>query len=374
MAGPLTGLRIVELGGIGPTPFCGMMLADHGAEVVRIDRPGTKPDPRDPLMRSRLHLGVDLKSSDGVALVRALAGRCDGVIEGFRPGVADRLGLGPDVLLSNNPKLVYGRMTGWGQTGPLADTAGHDINYIALSGILHTVGTADGGPVPPVNYLGDFGGGAMILAFGMVSALLAVQRGGDGDIIDCAMTDGSALLAAMTRHFTDIGWFQDRPGVNPLDGGAHFYNVYECADGRHIAVGAIEPGFYRDLLTQLGLADDPAFRAQMKPQDWPALKARLAALFKTKTRQAWCDLLEGSDACFAPVLSLAEAPEHPHNRARETFVAVGDALQPAPAPRYTHQRLAAPRPGAQDGAEALLEALGYGAEQVAALREAGVLR
>jgi alpha-methylacyl-CoA racemase len=252
MAGPLAGIRIVEFAGIGPGPFCGMMLADHGAEVIRIERPGGRLDPRDPLSRNRRSIALDTKSANGLAVAKALCARADGLIEGYRPGVMERLGLGPDMLLAANPKLVYGRMTGWGQHGPYAQAAGHDINYIALSGVLHTVGREGERPVPPVNYVGDFGGGAMMLAFGMVSAILGVRMGGPGQVIDCAMTDGSALLAGMSWYFHAIGQNADRAGVNMLDGGAHFYDTYVCADGRFISIGSIEPQFYALLRQAVG--------------------------------------------------------------------------------------------------------------------------
>ncbi|HYN46298.1 MAG TPA: CaiB/BaiF CoA-transferase family protein, partial [Allosphingosinicella sp.] len=343
MMGPLAGIRILEMAGLGPAPFCGMMLADHGAEVIRIEREGGWKLPGDPLARSRRTVTVDLKRAEGIALVRDLAKSCDGLIEGYRPGVMERLGLGPDVLLADNPKLVYGRMTGWGQSGPLADAAGHDINYIALSGTLHTVGR-DGRPSPPVNYVGDFGGGGMMLAFGMVSALLAVRNGGSGQVIDCAMTDGSALLASLTWGLYAKSLWEDRPGVNRIDSGAPYYDTYETSDGKWVAIGALEPQFYALLQDKLGL--DQA-------QDDPALKDRLAALFGTRTRDQWCALLEGSDACFAPVLSLAEAPAHPHNRARGTFIDVDGVTQPAPAPRYSETGTGMPTPPREDS-DALL--------------------
>lgn len=375
MAGPLDGVRIIELGGLGPAPFCGMMLADHGAEVIRVDRPGAALDPRDPLNRSRRSILIDMKRPEGVAIVRDLARSAHGLIEGFRPGVTERLGLGPEALRADNPALVYGRMTGWGQHGPLSQAAGHDINYIALSGVLHTVGRAGERPTPPVNYVGDYGGGGMMLAFAMVSALLAVRMGGTGDVIDCAMTDGSALLSSTVWYGMAAGFWRDRPGVNLIDGGAHFYDVYECADGRHVAFGAIEPQFYAQWRERLGLADDPAFDAIMDPDAWPALKARVAAVVRTRTRDEWCAVMEGADACFAPVLSLAEAPAHPHNAARETFVQVGDHTQPAPAPRYAERSLETPRApqGAGGDTTALLAALGHDPETIASLRESGVV-
>ena len=375
MAGPLSGIRIVEFAGIGPGPFAAMMLADHGAEVVRIDRPGARLDPRDPLLRNRRSIALDLKSGEGVAAARALCRGGDGLIEGFRPGVMERLGLGPDTLLGDNPRLVYGRMTGWGQTGPWAQAAGHDINYIALSGVLHTIGRAGERPVPPVNYVGDFGGGAMMLAFGMASALLGVARGAPGQVIDAAMTDGSALLAAMSWYFLAAGINRDSPGSNMLDGAAHFYDTYACADGKWIAIGAIEPQFYALLLDRAGLASDPDFAAQHDRAAWPALKAKLAAVFAARTRDEWCALMDASDVCFAPVLAMGEAPAHPHNAARETFIELGGAVQPAPAPRYSATPNDPPRAAPACGADgdALLGEAGYDAAAIAALRESGTL-
>jgi alpha-methylacyl-CoA racemase len=356
MAGPLAGIRIVEFAGIGPAPFAAMMLADQGAEVIRIDRPGATLDPKDPALRSRRSVTLDIKSAEGAAQARELCKTADGLIEGFRPGVMERLGLGPEVLLADNPKLVYGRMTGWGQDGPLAQAAGHDINYIALSGVLSTVGRAGEKPVPPINYAGDFGGGGMLLAFGMAAALVAVKNGGPGQVVDAAMTEGSSLLAGMLRWLGATGRWRDARGVNLLDGGAPFYDTYETADDEYVAIGAIEPHFYALLLEKLGLQDDPEFRAQLNPAGWPALKDRLAAIFRTKTRDEWCALMEGTDICFAPVLSLAEAPEHPHNLARGAFVEVGGMVQPAPAPRFSATPSDPPRPPGEAGAdnEALL--------------------
>jgi alpha-methylacyl-CoA racemase len=335
MAGPLNGLRIIELAGIGPGPFAAMMLADHGAEVIRVDRPGARVDSRDPLLRSRRLIGVDLKSPEGKAKVRELVKTADGLIEGFRPGVTERLGLGPDVLLADNPKLVYGRMTGWGQTGPYAHAAGHDINYIALAGALHAYGRAGEKPTPPINMVGDFGGGGMMLAFGMVSALLHAQKTGQGQVIDTAMTDGAAVLMSMIWGFRANGIWRDERGVNMLDTGAHFYDTYETADGKFISIGSIEPQFYAELRRLAGLTEDKDFDAQMLMPEWPRLKEKLTALFKTKSRDAWCALMEMTDVCFAPVLSMSEAPSHPHNAARGTFIEVDGVMQPAPAPRYS---------------------------------------
>ena len=330
MSGALKGIKIVEFAGLGPGPFCAMMLADHGAEIIRIDRAGGQTRRNDPTLRSRKSIALNLKDPKSVEIAKKLVASADGIIEGLRPGVMEKLGLGPDDLLAVNPKLIYGRMTGWGQTGPYAPVAGHDINYVALSGILHTVGQKGEKPVPPVNYLGDFGGGGMMLAFGMVSALLAVKNGAPGQVIDCAMTDGSAtLMAAIWGLYAD-GLWRDERGVNILDGGAHFYDTYETQDGKYVSIGSIEPKFYNLLLEKTGLTEDPEFKAQRDITKWPELSARLTEIFKTKTREQWCDIMEGTDLCFAPVLSMGEAPHHPHNKARETFIEVEGKIQPAP--------------------------------------------
>jgi alpha-methylacyl-CoA racemase len=330
MAGTLAGLTIVEMAGIGPAPFAGMMLADHGARVIRVERedqPPVIPPQFDILARSRAEtIRLDLKSKAGAARVRELAHGADGLIEGFRPGVMERLGLGPDLLLQDNPRLVYGRMTGWGQEGPLAQAAGHDINYIALAGALHTYGRAGEAPVPPANAVGDFGGGGMLLAFGMLAGILSARATGKGQVIDCAMVDGAALLSALTWSLKAAGMWKDERGTNLLDTGAAYYDVYACADGRHVSVGALEPHFFALLKEKLGLAS---------AQHDPALRGELAALFRTAPRDHWTRLLEGSDACFAPVLSLAEAPAHPHNLSRGTFQSPNGYPEPAPAPRFS---------------------------------------
>jgi alpha-methylacyl-CoA racemase len=373
MAGPLAGLRIIEMAGIGPGPFAGMMLADHGAEVIRIDRPRGMPEPV--LGRSRKSIVVDVKSPEGVEVIRRLAGGADGLLEGLRPGVMERLGLGPDLLLADNPRLVYGRMTGWGQFGPYAQSAGHDINYIALAGALHAYGRAGEKPTPPINMVGDFGGGGMMLAFGMVAAMLSAAKTGKGQVIDAAMTDGSAVLMAMIWGFLGSGAWRDERGVNLLDTGAHFYDTYECADARFVSIGSIEPQFYAELRARAGLADDPEFDAQMNPAQWPRLKEKLTIMFKTRTRDEWCAIMEMTDVCFAPVLSMSEAPSHPHNAARATFVDVGGMTHPAPAPRYSvtvnDVPLRSPRPGADT--DELLAAAGYAPADVARLREAGAV-
>jgi alpha-methylacyl-CoA racemase len=375
MAGPLSGIRIIEFVGIGPAPFCGMMLADQGANVIRIDRPGAQTHPADALARNRQSICINMKSAEGIAVARELCRTADGIIEGFRPGVMERLGLGPDVLIGDNPKLVYGRMTGWGQDGPYAQAAGHDINYIALSGVLHTIGRAGERPVPPVNYLGDFGGGGMLLAFGMVSAILSAKATGTGQVIDCAMTEGSSLLAAMTWSFKNMGMWQDAAGSNLLDGAAHFYDTYVCADGKYIAIGSIEPQFYALLLQTLGLDPAGEFAAQHDRSAWPALKAKMTEIFAQHPRDYWCTVMEGTDICFAPVLSLEEAPQHPHNAARQAFVDVGGHTQPTPAPRFSGTPSALPQPATRPGADcdAILTSLGHDAASIAALRVAGAI-
>jgi alpha-methylacyl-CoA racemase len=367
----LTGLKIIEIAGIGPAPFAGMMLADHGADVIRVDRPGASamlPAGRDILLRSRKHVAIDLKSPDGIAVLRDLARGADGLIEGFRPGVMERLGVGPEVLLADNPKLVFGRMTGWGQEGPMAARAGHDIDYIALAGALHAFGRAGEKPVPPVNMVGDFGGGGMLLAFGMLAGLLSAARTGQGQVIDCAMVDGAALLMSMVWSFFGAGFWRDERGVNLLDTGAPFYDTYETADGKYLAVGALEPQFFAQLREVAGL-DDALFESQMDFSAWPAMKARLAEIFRTRTRDAWCAAFDGTDACVAPVLSLREAPLHPHNAARATFVEAGGMTQPAPAPRMAGTPAAHPRmAGEGTDTDAVLASLGYDAERIARLR------
>ncbi|WP_022680315.1 CaiB/BaiF CoA transferase family protein [Sandarakinorhabdus limnophila] len=374
MAGPLQGIRIIELAGIGPGPFAGMMLADHGAEVIRVDRPGARIDARDPLLRGRRVIGVDLKSDEGRALVLDLVKSADALFEGFRPGVTERLGLGPAECHAVNSKLVYGRMTGWGQFGPYANAAGHDINYIALAGALHAYGRAGEKPTPPINMVGDFGGGGMMLAFGMVSALLHAKTTGQGQVIDCAMTDGAAALMAMIWGFRANGIWKDERGVNLLDTGAHMYDTYECADGKWISIGSLEPQFYALLLEKTGLKDDADFAAQMNSAQWPALKERLTALFKTRSRDDWCADMEMTDVCFAPVLSMSEAPHHPHNAARGTFVEADGVMQPAPAPRYSATVSDAPRMTKMADTDAILAELGYDSGKVEALKAAGTVK
>lgn len=343
MPGPLAGIRVIEMVGLGPCPFAAMMLADMGAEVIRIDRksaPGAaSPFPIlgtrfDVMARGRRSLALDLKHPQARDVVLRLCEQADIIIEGFRPGVMERLGLGPDACQARNAALVYGRITGWGQHGPLAQAAGHDINYIAVTGMLHAMGRAGEPPAPPLNLVGDFGGGAMMLAFGVVCAVLEARKSGKGQVVDAAMTDGAALLGAMMYGFRAHGDWRDARGANMLDGGAHFYDTYACADGKFVSIGAIEPQFYALLLKLTG-ADDPAFNAQMDAARWPELTDKFGALFATRTRDEWSALLEGTDACFAPVLDMGEAPAHPHNQARGTFVDVDGVVQPAPAPRFS---------------------------------------
>ena len=332
--GPLTGLKIVEFAGIGPGPFCGMLLSDLGADVVRIDRIGARGGAKtDVTARGRRSVALDLKDPAAVETALALMDKADAVFEGFRPGVMERLGLGPDVALKRNPKLVYGRMTGWGQFGPYAQAAGHDINYISIVGALHAIGTAEK-PVPPLNLVGDFGGGAPYLAFGLLAGVIHARASGQGQVIDCAMTDGAASLMAMFYGMSAAGGWSDQRKSNLLDGGAQFYDTYECSCGRFISLGSIEPQFYALLLEKAQL-EDPAFKAQMDRSAWPDLKTKLAAAIKTKSRDEWCAIMDATDVCFAPVLSLAEAPSHPHNAARKTFVDVEGVMQPAPAPRFS---------------------------------------
>ena len=364
---PLHGIRIVELAGIGPCPFAGMMLADHGAEVIRIDRSGhNAADAKDPLLRNRKSIALDLKQPEAITAVKRIVATADGLIEGFRPGVMERLGLGPDVLIEATPKLVYGRMTGWGQTGPMAHEPGHDINYIALSGALHAFGRAGEKPTPPINLVGDFGGGGMMLAFGMLAALLHAGRTGQGQVVDAAMTDGSALLMSMIWGFRNMGrWFDER-GTNLLDTGAHFYDTYETADGKWISLGAIEPQFYAEFRRVMGL-DDPAWDRQMDPAAWPGLKADLTIRFRRRTRDDWVATFAGHEICFAPVLDFDEALGHDHNRFRETFVEADGVHQPTPAPRYSASATVRPVMAGPREDAAWLAGLGFEAGDIAAL-------
>ena len=361
MAGPLTGLKIIEMAGLGPGPFAAMMLADHGAEVIRIERPGNLAVPNDPLTRSRRSLAVDLKTDAGREVVLKLAATADGLVEGYRPGVMERLGLGPEVLIEANPKLVYGRVTGWGQDGPLAAEAGHDINYLALTGLLNGIGPRDGPPATPVNYLADFAGGGMMLAFGMAAALLAVSRGGEGQVIDAAMTDGAALIGALTFGMKAAGMWTDARESNLLDGGDPLYGCYRCADGKYVALGALEPQFRQALTDGLGLEE--------------VTKKSVAAALARRSRDQWVAHFAGMDACVAPVLTLAEAPANLHNRARGTFVAPGGVLQPGPAPRYSATQCDPPAPprNAGEDTRAILVELGYGHVEINEMAARGVI-
>ena len=377
--GPLSGIKVIEIASIGPGPFCGMMLADMGAEVIRVDRvSAVGSDSRgataNVLNRGRPNVAVDLKQQEGVDLVLELVEGADVLIEGFRPGVMERLELGPDVCLERNDRLVYGRMTGWGQEGPLAHAAGHDINYIALTGALHSIGTKTSGPVPPLNLVGDFGGGGLLLAFGITSALTERATSGKGQVVDAAMVDGASVLMSIFYGMMPSGAFHEERGTNMLDSGAHFYNTYETSDGQYICVGAIEPQFYAELLQKAGI-DDERFAAQMDREQWPDLSERLAKVFKTKTRDEWCEILEGSDACFAPVLAPSEAIKHPHNVHRKTFVEVADVPQPAPAPRFsrTPGEISRPPSAAGQDTEEALKGWGLPGDRIADLRSRGVV-
>jgi alpha-methylacyl-CoA racemase len=378
--GPLSGWKILEFEAIGPVPFCGMMLADMGADVLVVDRP---VDPRlgfgrerwyDVMMRGRRSVTVDLKTEAGVAAAARLSSKADALIEGFRPGVMERLGLGPDVLRAVNPRLVYGRMTGFGQDGPLAPRAGHDIDYIALSGVLHAIGRKGGAPVPPLNLVGDFGGGGMLLAFGVACALLEAHRSGKGQIVDAAMVDGAATLATMFFGMAAAGRWSEARGENVLDSGAPWYDTYETSDGKYVAIGAIEPKFYGELLARLGLRNRTNLPPQHEESGWPALRTAFADAIGTKTRDEWCRIFDGSDACFAPVLTFTEARAHPHNTARGTFTRVGAVDQPAPAPRFSRTpgmiRRAPPERG--EGGAAALADWGFSPEEIEALRSLGL--
>jgi alpha-methylacyl-CoA racemase len=370
--GPLSDLKVVEFAGIGPGPFCGMLLSDLGADVVRIDRKGAgRGGPADVTARGRRSVALDLKSPAAVEACLKLFEGADAVFEGFRPGVMERLGLGPDVALERNPKLVYGRMTGWGQTGPYAKAAGHDINYIAITGALALIGTADK-PTPPLNLVGDFGGGALYLAFGLLAGVIHARASGQGQVIDCAMSDGAASLMAMFYGMKASGVWSGGRRANLLDGGAHFYDTFQCADGKWIALGSIEPQFYALLLEKTGISE-PEFKSQMDRAAWPRLRERLAAVIAGKSRDEWCGLMEGTDVCFAPVLDLDEAPRHAHNRARETFVEVAGVTQPAPAPRFsaTPGKIAGAPPAIGAHNREALADWGFAEGEIAALENAG---
>ena len=378
--GPLSGKRIVEIAGIGPGPFCAMLLADLGAEVVRVDRASAVPDimPDSPnldlLNRGRRSVGVNLKTPEGIETVLKLVQESDALIEGFRPGVAERLGIGPEECLARNPKLIYGRMTGWGQEGTYSSMAGHDINYIALSGVLGMIGREGGKPIPPVNLVGDFGGGGMLLALGICAALVETAKSEKGQIIDAAMTDGSALLSTMMHSFKAMGMWGDR-GTNLLDTGAPFYDVFECADGEFISLGSIEPQFYSELLriTEIDQSENPK---QMDRAKWAEMKSKIGDAIKGKTRSEWEELMEGTDVCFAPVLSMDEAYEHPHNKQRNTFIEIAGVMQPAPAPRFsrTPASVSSPPPHAGQHTEEVLAGLGLTKDEILMLREQNIVK
>ena len=377
MAGPLSGLKIIEFAGIGPGPFCAMLLSDMGAEVIRIDRYGAQGGSKfDVTARGRRSVALNLKTPEGVETALELIAKADGLLEGFRPGVMERLGLGPDVCLARNEKLVFGRMTGWGQTGPLAHAAGHDINYISLTGALHSIGRPGEKPVPPLNLVGDFGGGALYLAFGMMCGIIEAMKSGKGQVVDTAMTDGSASLMAMFFGFKASGFpgmFSDDHGTNMLDGGAHFYDTYKCSDGKWISIGSIEPQFYALLRDKAGLSGEE-WDPQMDASKWPELKTKMAAVFAQKTRAQWCEIMEGTDICFAPVLTLDEAYEHPHNQARQTIVEIDGVKQPNVAPRFsrTKPEIQGPAPRAGQHTEDILKDWGLG-DRIDALKAAGAI-
>lgn len=381
VSGPLDGIRIIELAGLGPAPFAGMMLADAGADIVRIDRfeRATYPPHQDAhvdlMNRGRRSVAVDLKHPDGVALILRLVESADGLMEGFRPGVAERLGFGPDLCMARNPKVVFGRMTGWGQEGPMAQAAGHDIDYISLAGALEPLGRAGERPLPPLNLVGDFGGGGMLLAFGMLAAIISAQRTGKGQVVDAAMVDGAASLMTMTFTLRASGMWTGPRGTNLLDTGAHFYEVYETSDGGFIGVGAIEPQFYAELIRRIGLEGEE-LPPQMDREAWPAMKERFARIFAGKTRAEWEAIFEGSDACAAPVLSPAEAPEHPHNRFRQTFTEVAGVVQPSPSPRFvgTPGSIRRPPPNPGQYADEALADWGLAEDEIGELRKSAAIR
>lgn len=375
IVGPLNGLRVIELEGLGPAPFCGMLLADLGADVISIGRVSSPADRSAQISeRGKRSIALNLKHPEAIEIVLRLCERSDALIEGFRPGVAERLGLGPEVCMARSPRLVYGRMTGWGQTGPLAGAAGHDINYISLSGALHAVGRPGEKPVPPLNLVGDFGGGGMFLAFGVMCAVFEAQRSGVGQVVDVSMVEGSAALMHMMYAMKAQGQWEDARGTNVLDGAAHFYDTYETADGKYVSVGSIEPQFYRLLLELTGV-DAQEFSPQLDRARWPTFKQSLADVFKTKSQDEWCRIMEGTDVCFAPVLSMTDAPRHPHNQARGSFVEIAGVTQPAPAPRFSRSTggtPSAPRPAGSD-TSAVLASIGFSASRIQQLREGGAV-
>ena len=376
--GPLKNVKIVEFAGIGPGPFCAMMLSDMGANIIRLDRKGAEPryfgSKYHVLNRGRRSAGIDLKNEEGRKAAFRLIDQSDALLEGFRPGVMERLGFGPDICLERNPKLVYGRMTGWGQEGPLAQAAGHDINYIGINGALHSIGRRGEKPVPPLNLLGDFGGGGMLLAFGMVCALFEARQSGLGQVVDAAVVDGSAALMASTFGAWSSGTWKDERGVNRLDTGAHYYDTYETADAKYISIGSIEPQFYALMLEKAGI-EDQFFHPQTDEDNWPQLKERLGEIFKTKTRDEWCEIMLGTDVCFAPVLSLEEAVSFPHNRERKIFVDMDGVIQPAPAPRFSRTSPEIQGPPAYPGedTEQVLSDWGFSVDDIEGLRKAGAI-
>ena len=380
--GPLAGVRIVELAGIGPGPMCAMLLADMGADVVRVDRTeaadlGMKRDPKgDLLNRGRPSIAVDLKKKEGVETVLRLIDQADAVLEGFRPGVMERLGLGPEVCLKRNAKLVYGRMTGWGQHGPIAHAAGHDINYISIVGALNAIGTKDGPPVPPLNLVGDFGGGALYLAMGLLAGIIEARTSGKGQVIDCAMTEGAASLMTIFYAMKAMGRWSEQRGTNAIDGGSHYYTVYETKDGGYVSVGSIEAKFYAELLEKSGLAREDNLPGQLDAAKWPEMREKLSRIFRSKTRDEWCAIMEGSDVCFAPVLNLEESMAHPHNVARQTFVTVDGVTQPAPAPRFDRTKCEIRKPPSVPGEDTdkALAAWGFTGAEIAVLHQAGVIK
>jgi len=370
--GPLQGLKIIEVAGIGPGPFCGMLLADMGAEVISVERAADPFKTRAPdcARRGKRSIALNLKSKEGVETLLQLVEGADAIFEGFRPGVMEKLGVGPEECMARNPKLIFGRMTGWGQYGPMSKAAGHDINYIALTGALHAVGRSNEKPVPPLNIVGDFGGGGMFLAFGMVCALLEAQKSGKGQVIDAAMTDGSAMLMTFFHSMQAMGMWSTQRGTNFFDSGAHYYEVYETLDGKYISLGSVEPQFYALLMEKAELSAE-AFADQNNKEKWPEFKTKFEAIFKTKTQAEWCDIMEGSDVCFAPVLDMNEAPKHPHNIARNTYIDVDGMTQPAPAPRFsrTEPEVAFGAHANGEDTDEVLGDWGFSEEQIAQLRE-----
>ena len=374
--GPLKGLKIIEMAGIGPGPFCGMVLADLGAEIIRVDRAsaigtGSKQEPSN---RGKKSIAVDLKAKEGVEVVLKLIETADAIFEGFRPGVMERLGIGPEVCLARNDRIVFGRMTGWGQEGPLANAAGHDINYISLSGALAAIGRPGSPPVPPLNLIGDFGGGGMLLALGLVAALLESKESKKGQVVDAAMTDGSALLMTMIYSMQSSGMWKTTMGSNLLDGGSHFYDTYECKDGKFISIGSIEPQFYA-LLCQIAELDEKVFSKQMSRDLWPEQKEEIKKIFLKKTRDEWCELMEGTDVCFAPVLDMSEAPQHPHNKERKTFIDLEGVTQPAPAPRFsrTEPEVVSSPSIVGEHTNEVLSSIGLSEEDISTLKTSGAV-